>query len=101
MAERRTVAVLGTGTIGASWTALFLAHGLHVRAWDPAPDAADRLADFVDRAWPALEQLGSTSDADRSFWSFHADPAEAVLGTSFVQENAPERLNVKRELLVH
>ena len=32
-------------------------------------------------------------------WSFHADPAEAVLGASFVQENAPERLDVKRELL--
>src|SRR5690349_7240863 len=99
MAERRAVAVLGTGTIGASWTALFLANGLRVRAWDPAPDAADRLADFVERAWPALDRLGSAPDADRSAWSFHADPAEAVLGASFVQENAPERLDVKRELL--
>ena len=99
MVERCTAAVLGTGTIGASWTVLFLAHGLQVRAWDPAPDAADRLGDFVELAWPALEQLGSVPDADRSFWSFHADPAEAVLGASFVQENAPERLNVKRELL--
>ena len=96
MAEQRTVAVLGTGTIGASWTALFLAHGLNVRAWDPAPDAADQLADFIERAWPALEQLGFAPDADRSSWSFHAGPAEAVLGASFVQENAPERLDVKR-----
>src|SRR4051812_6910885 len=65
MAGQRTVAVLGTGTIGASWTALFLAHGLQVRAWDPAPDAADRLRDFVERAWPALEQLGSARLAHR------------------------------------
>jgi carnitine 3-dehydrogenase len=99
MAEQRTVAVLGTGTIGASWTALFLAHGLQVRAWDPAPDAADRLTAFVELAWPALARLGSAPNADRSSWSFHADPAEAVLGASFVQENAPERLDVKRELL--
>src|SRR4051794_19087478 len=99
MAEQRTVAVLGTGTIGASWTALFLAHGLQVRAWDPAPNGRDRLADFVEQAWPALEQLGFAPRAHRSAWSFHADPAEAVLGASFVQENAPGRLGVKGAVL--
>ena len=36
MAE--TVAVIGAGTVGSSWAALFLSHGLAVRAWDPAPD---------------------------------------------------------------
>jgi len=35
------VAVIGTGVIGASWTALFLAHGLEVIATDVAPGAED------------------------------------------------------------
>ena len=35
----RRVATIGTGTIGASWTAVFLAHGLRVAASDPAPEA--------------------------------------------------------------
>jgi carnitine 3-dehydrogenase len=34
-----TVAVVGSGLIGASWTAFFLAHGVTVRAWDPNPEA--------------------------------------------------------------
>ncbi len=33
------VAVIGAGTIGASWTAWFLSRGLHVSVWDPGPDA--------------------------------------------------------------
>lgn len=98
LAVRRTVAVLGTGTIGASWTSLFLAHGLRVRAWDPAPGSRDRLQGFIDRAWPVLEALGLGPHADRSDWSFHDTAAEAVSGAVFIQENAPERLEPKRAL---
>jgi carnitine 3-dehydrogenase len=35
----RRVAVVGTGTIGMSWAAAFLARGLEVSASDPAPEA--------------------------------------------------------------
>lgn len=51
----KRVAVIGTGVIGASWTALFLAKGLDVVATDIAPDAEARLRQYVDNAWPALE----------------------------------------------
>ena len=47
----RHVAVIGTGTIGASWTALFLARGLTVAASDPAPGAETFLRGFVAAAW--------------------------------------------------
>jgi carnitine 3-dehydrogenase len=43
----RTIAVVGTGTIGASWATLFLAHGLDVIASDPAADAETRLRAFI------------------------------------------------------
>ncbi len=92
------VAVLGTGTIGASWAAFFLSRGLSVSASDPAPHAEAFLRRFVENAWPALEALGLRDAADSSRLSFHADPVAAVDGAGFVQENAPERLEVKQEL---
>ena len=50
----RRVAAIGTGTIGASWTAVFLARGLRVAASDPAPGAETFLREFVAGAWPSL-----------------------------------------------
>ena len=47
----RRVAIIGTGVIGASWTALFLANGLEVVATDVAPDAEAALKRFVEAAW--------------------------------------------------
>jgi alkylation response protein AidB-like acyl-CoA dehydrogenase len=53
----RRIAIVGAGVIGASWTALFLAHGLDVVATDPAPNAEKSLRDYIDSAWPNLEQF--------------------------------------------
>ncbi|GAC1345503.1 MAG: 3-hydroxyacyl-CoA dehydrogenase NAD-binding domain-containing protein [Acetobacteraceae bacterium] len=92
------VAVLGTGTIGASWAAYFLARGLTVSASDPAPNAEAALRRFVDNAWPALEALGLSPGADPTRLRFDADPAAAVEGAGFVQESAPERIEVKAAL---
>ncbi len=89
------VAVLGTGTIGASWAANFLAQGLSVTASDPAPGAEDFLRRFVDNAWPTLEALGLAAGADRGRLRFEADPVAAVEGAGFVQENGPERIALK------
>ena len=93
------VAVIGTGTIGASWAAYFLSRGLEVAANDPAPDAHDRLRRFIDRAWPALAALGLADAADPTRLSFHADPVEAAAGSQFVQESGPDRVATKQELL--
>jgi len=92
------VAVLGTGTIGASWAAFFLSRGLHVAASDPAPHAEGFLRHFIDQAWPTLEHLGLHPGADPAALTFHADPAAAADGAGFVQENGPERIDVKVEL---
>ena len=50
--EVRRVAVVGTGVIGASWAAYFLARGLEVSATDPMPDAQAKLRAAVARHWP-------------------------------------------------
>lgn len=95
----RPVAVVGTGTIGASWAALLLARGHDVRAHDPAPGAEDRLRTAVADAWPALARLGLAPDADRSRLTFDADLADAVADVTFVQESGPEVEVLKAELL--
>ncbi len=92
------VAVVATGVIGASWAAQFLAHGLDVVATDPAEGAEKRLRADVEAHWPALEQFGMAEDASPERLSFTADPAEAVADADFVQENGPEREDVKHAL---
>jgi 3-hydroxyacyl-CoA dehydrogenase len=94
----KRVAVIGTGVIGASWTALFLAKGLSVTATDVAPGAEGRLRQYVDEAWPALKSLGLAPGASRSNLKFMADLAQAVGGAELVQENGPERIDFKMNL---
>ncbi|GAB2844756.1 3-hydroxyacyl-CoA dehydrogenase NAD-binding domain-containing protein [Actinocorallia aurea] len=93
------VAVVGTGVIGAGWAALFLARGLEVSAYDPAPGAEERLRGQIDQAWPALTRLGLADGASRDRLTFTATPQDAVAGARFVQESGPERPDLKRELL--
>src|SRR3954451_4059564 len=92
------VAVIGTGVIGASWTALFLAKGLKVVATDVAPNAEARLKHFVETGWPALQRLGLAPGAAESNMTFVADLVTAVKNADFVQENGPERIDFKTKL---
>jgi len=94
----RRVAIVGTGVIGASWTALFLAKGLQVVATDPAPNAESKLRRFVESAWPTLKRLGLSSGASQSNLKFSVDLAQAVAGADLVQENGPERMDFKQKL---
>src|ERR1700735_3596831 len=92
------VAIIGTGVIGASWTALFLANGLEVVATDVAPNAEAALKRFVEAAWPALKRLGLGPGASQSKLTFESDLATAVKGADLVQENGPERIDFKKKL---
>jgi 3-hydroxyacyl-CoA dehydrogenase len=91
-------AVLGAGTIGASWTAWLLARGLRVDVWDPRPEAADHVRHTIADAWPRMARIGMVAGADPTAWRFVESPEAAVSGVEFVQENVPERLPIKREL---
>ncbi|MGH3087188.1 MAG: L-carnitine dehydrogenase [Rubrobacteraceae bacterium] len=95
----RRVCLVGTGVIGYGWAARLLANGLDVIATDPAPGAEERLRAGVDNAWPALERVGLASGASRKRLEFVSDLEEALSGADFVQESAPEREDLKRELL--
>jgi 3-hydroxyacyl-CoA dehydrogenase len=92
------VAVIGTGVVGASWTALFLAKGLQVIATDVAPNAETSLRHFVDATWPAMKRLGLAPGASQSNLTFTADLSTAVKSSDFIQENGPERIDFKKKL---
>ncbi len=94
----RRIAIIGTGVIGASWSALFLAHGLDVVATDVAPGAEAALKRFVAAAWPALQRLGLASGASQSRLSFTAALTDAVKDADLVQENGPEKIDFKKTL---
>ena len=95
----RRVACIGGGTIGASWAAYFMARGLDVTLADPAPNGADAARRIIDGAWGTLERLGLAPGASPDRWRFFGDPVAATDGADFVQENAPERYDIKLDLL--
>ncbi|MBQ1443565.1 MAG: hydroxylacyl-CoA dehydrogenase [Renibacterium sp.] len=91
----KNVAVIGAGTIGLSWTALFANAGLNVTVSDPRPD----LADVVRDSMPELAaSLGSTAEKLLAQVTVSASLADAVANADLVQENGPERLEFKQQL---
>ncbi|MCD0500223.1 3-hydroxyacyl-CoA dehydrogenase NAD-binding domain-containing protein [Achromobacter spanius] len=95
----RRIAIVGAGTIGASWAALFLARGMEVVVSDPAADAEAQTRARVQAAWPVLLELGHvTEGASPQALRFEPDLAQALANVDFVQENAPEREDFKIDL---
>jgi 3-hydroxyacyl-CoA dehydrogenase len=92
------VAIVGTGTIGASWATHYLARGFDVTATDPAPTAEAALRSYVDAAWDAATTLGLSPGASPDRLRFTAEMRHAVADADFVQENAPERPELKVKL---
>lgn len=92
-----TVTVLGAGSIGVSFAILFACRGFDVAVYDPFEDALPRAAaDLRER----LNQLDLTDTAAAEVRvRFTADLDDAVADATFVQECAPERVDLKQELL--
>ena len=86
------VAVVGAGTIGLSWAALLAAQGHDVRLHDPRPDVRE----LLDAAVPELSAVLPGDWAARIV--VEPDLATAVTGVDVVQENGPERLELKQDL---
>ncbi|WP_260855021.1 3-hydroxyacyl-CoA dehydrogenase NAD-binding domain-containing protein [Mesorhizobium amorphae] len=94
-----TVAVVGSGLIGGAWAAYFLSRGLKVRAHDPQPGAEARLRKTVDDALRDLSQLKPVASACADNLLFFDLIEDALNGCDYVQENAPEKLMLKQDLL--
>jgi carnitine 3-dehydrogenase len=94
----RRIAIVGTGVIGASWAAQYLARGLDVVATDPAPNAEENLRKYVDDAWEQLTAIGLSPGASRNRLSFTTNMKDALSEADLVQENGPERPDFKIKL---
>jgi 3-hydroxyacyl-CoA dehydrogenase len=95
----RRIAIVGTGIIGASWAALYLARGFDVVATDPAPNAEADLRFYIDKTWKELTVLGLSPKASPDHLTFTRDMKKALSDADFVQESGPERAEFKIKLL--
>jgi 3-hydroxyacyl-CoA dehydrogenase len=94
----RRIGIIGTGVIGASWAAQYLARGFDVIAANPNPKAESQLRKNIDAAWKELTIIGLSPGATRDRLTFTSNMKEALSNADFVQENAPERPDFKIKL---
>ncbi|MEH6822692.1 MAG: 3-hydroxyacyl-CoA dehydrogenase NAD-binding domain-containing protein [Motiliproteus sp.] len=90
--------VLGTGVIGGAWALHFLRMGMDVVAYDPGPNAREKLLAMVDHIWPTLVKLGLREGASPQRLRFAASLEELVNSVEVIQESTPENLEAKRAL---
>src|ERR1043165_2768411 len=86
----RRIAIVGTGVIGASWAAQYIARGFDVIATDPAPNAEANLRKYIDEAWKDLTNIGLSKGASRDRLTFTKDSKEALSKADFVQEDGAD-----------
>jgi carnitine 3-dehydrogenase len=95
----RVVGLLGGGVIGGGWAGRFMLAGVDVRLFDPDPAAAEKVAAVLENARRATARLSLAPRPPEGRLELVATPEDAVEGVDFVQENAPEREELKRALL--
>ncbi|KAH0399447.1 putative hydroxyacyl-CoA dehydrogenase, partial [Aureobasidium melanogenum] len=100
MSMIKTVGIVGTGVIGASWTGLFLARGLRVVVSDPASDSKQKLDGYLKKIWPDLKRIGLAQGASLDNYQFvGASLKDHYSKVDYIQENAPEKVEIKTKLL--
>lgn len=101
MQDQDTVAVIGAGLIGRSWAIVFARAGFRVTMWDQFPTQTSQAMSFIADRLPELHAAGLLPDDPtdvlarikpmQSLW-------ETVRDAIHIQENGPERVDVKAPL---
>ena len=95
----KTAALIGGGVIGAGWAARLLINGIDVTLCDPSERAAARVEPVIAAALRAYRRMTLAPVAQRGKLTFTDSVTDAVTAADFVQESAPERIDIKRELI--
>lgn len=95
------VAVIGAGLIGRAWAIVFARAGFQVALWDQFPQQVAAAIGFIADRLPELRAAGLLADEPDTVRA-RIKPAQtiwdAVHTADYIQENAPERVDVKRPL---
>ncbi len=96
----KTVAIIGSGLIGQAWAIVFARAGYQVRLWDGDAQALPKAVDLINRQIDTLHQHGLLEHPDQAKQqvSAHESLEAAVQDVAYVQENLPEKLEIKREI---
>lgn len=94
-----TVGLLGGGVIGGGWAARFVLNGVDVKLYDVDPEAPRKMNEILANARRAYGKMMMSPLPKEGTITYVSSPEEAVTGVDFVQESAPERLQLKQELL--
>ena len=95
----KTVAIVGTGVIGAGWAARCLHRGFDVIATDPFPGAEENIREVIKNAEKALQRVVEVPEEKKGKFSFTPNLEEAVKNADYIQESAPEVEEIKIPLL--
>src|SRR5450756_2717064 len=95
------IAIVGTGMIGRAWALVFAEAGLGVAVWDPDPAATGKAIEFVARQLGDMQRAGllqESPDAIVARITPAATLQAALRDADYVQENGPEKLDLRREV---
>lgn len=96
------VSIIGSGFVGRGWAVCFARAGHRVRLWDPAPGAAAEARDYIAAMLPDLAQYGLLGDSSLASTleaiTISDTLEDAVADAAYIQENAPEQLDLKQRL---
>ncbi len=92
------VTSIGAGPIGGGWTAHFLARGYDVTSYLHDEAETPAFMTILETAWRSLTDLGLAPGASLDRLRIATDLEESLEGAEFIQESAPERLDIKQAL---
>lgn len=94
-----TVGLIGAGSVGSGWAASYLAVGRRVIAYDPSPEAEQKVRDYLAASWPSLQAMGlaktSTPPLENLRFASFEEVAEHA---DHIHENGPENTDEKRNI---
>ena len=94
----RNISSIGGGPIGGGWTAFFLSKGYKVTSYLHDTSEKEMFMKIVKTAWKSLKQLGLSKNASLKNLSITTNLKQSLEGAHFVQESAPEKLELKQDL---
>jgi len=94
------IAIIGAGLIGKSWATVFARAGMEVHLWDGLSEVREQALSDISKTMDSLHQMGLMGDPKKfiKLIKVFDDLEEAVEDVSYVQENLPEVLQIKKDI---